>query len=251
MAPVCRPVLLTTLILEALAVSGTERGTPILWKSVAIPDSLLASHEHKGQTLRYGGDVRIGDLTGDGQIDFVVFRSTGNAMKPCFLAAFTMEGKVLWRAGKGGTQPARPGPVALHDIDGDGRTEVVCFFIDPARKAPPGSMADVVVQIRDGATGRLEHQAAPPALLYNGGMLWKGTGQRVATLPGLPPLVGPPKMGWYHCIPADLCGDARDELVLYNPWDRRILLYTPAPLDPAAYRGYRPGPRQYNARLMD
>ena len=25
----------------------------------------------------------------------------------------------------------------------------------------------------------------------------------------------------------------------------------PAPLDDAAYRGYRPGPRQYNARLMD
>jgi len=88
-------------------------------------------------------------------------------------------------------------------------------------------------------------------LLYNGGMLWRGTGEPFARLPGLPPLVGPAKMGWCHCICADVCGDAREELVLYNPWDRRILIYTPAPLDESAFRGYRPGPRQRTLRLMD
>lgn len=58
-------------------------------------------------------------------------------------------------------------------------------------------------------------------------------------------------MGWYHCVPADLCGDEREELLLYNPWDRFIYIYTPEPFFEAEYVGYRPGARQYNARLMD
>ena len=88
-------------------------------------------------------------------------------------------------------------------------------------------------------------------MLYNGGMLWdmeKETGQ---VLPGLPPPIGPPRMGWYHCVPADLCGDEREELLLYNPWDRFIYVYTPEPFGEGEYAGYRPGARQYNARLMD
>jgi hypothetical protein len=89
------------------------------------------------------------------------------------------------------------------------------------------------------------------AMLYNGGMLWHGNGTLRAELPGLPPPVGDTKMGWYHCIPANVCGDPREELVLYNPWDRHVWIYTPAPLKENAYRGYQPGPRQYNARLMD
>ncbi len=438
---------------------AAEPGTPILWKKVPIPADLLATAKHNGQTLRYGGDVRIGDLTGDGQADFVVFRSAAGGMKPCFLGAFTMDGKVLWRAGEGGGQPARPGPVAIHDIDGDGRAEVICFFLDRTTKAPPDSMGNVVIQIRDGATGKVKQQAAPepfrqcrgkgpnwvhhrifianfrgtptprdfvvklgdtmlafdenlavlwtyrikwndysrcaayipsvgdldgdgrdevnggyfvldhdgrprwerplgrhmdsvaitkwdggrvraicsgfghvvdadgtvilklgqkavphgqevrvanfaadlpgpemlirynghtpavmlvsnageivtrfklnaspnetgmeavhwggrgrPALLYNGGVLWSGTGDGSVPLPGLPRPVGPPKMGWYHCIPADVCGDEREEVVVYNPWDRFIAIYTPAPLDERVFKGYRPGPRQYNARLMD
>ena len=67
----------------------------------------------------------------------------------------------------------------------------------------------------------------------------------------IPPAAGPPRMGWYHCVSADLCGDAREEVLLYNPWDKFIYVYTPSPFDEAAYAGYRPTPRQYNARLMD
>ena len=455
-----RRVLHTLVMLASMAtVHAAQRGSPILHRKIPIPAALLASATHEGQTLRYGGDVRLGDLTGDGQADLLVFRSTHGGMKPCFLGAFTMDGQVLWTAGTRGGQPARPGPVAIHDIDGDGKAEVVCFFIDRARKARPESMANVVIQIRDGATGEVKKQAAPdaftkcrgkganwchhrilianfrgtpaprdfvvklgemvlafdqhlrllwsyripwndysrcsayipsvgdidgdgrdevnggyfvldhdgtprwekqlgrhmdsvaitewdngkmraicsgfghvmdadgnvvlklgeeavphgqevrvadfvpdlpgpemvirynghsphamlvsnagkivkrfklnpspnetgmeavywhgpdqPALLHNGGMLWRGTGEPFARMPGLPPPVGPPKMGWYHCIPADLCGDAREEMLLYNPWDRFIYVYTPAPLVDGAYKGYRAGPRQYNARLMD
>ena len=82
-------------------------------------------------------------------------------MKPCFLGAFTANGRPLWSDGKGGTQPSRPGPVAIHDLDGDGCTEVICFFHDEPIEADPTSMADVVIQIRDGATGCVKHEAAP------------------------------------------------------------------------------------------
>ena len=58
-------------------------------------------------------------------------------------------------------------------------------------------------------------------------------------------------MPWHHTIPANLCGDDREELLLYNPWDTAVYIYTPAPLDPSAYDRYRPTARQYNARLMD
>ena len=79
------------------------------------------------------------------------------------------------------------------------------------------------------------------------------------TLPGLEPLMTPPRvkdvpganMGWYHCFAADICGDEREEVVVYNPWDKFVAIYTPAPLDEDAYAGYRATPRQYNARLMD
>jgi hypothetical protein len=67
----------------------------------------------------------------------------------------------------------------------------------------------------------------------------------------LPEPVGPVKMGWYHCIPANVCQDEREEVVLYNPWDRWVYIYTPMPLKPDAFEGYRASPRQYNARLMD
>lgn len=88
-------------------------------------------------------------------------------------------------------------------------------------------------------------------LLYNGGELWNGDGSKHSDLPELPSPIGDTKMGWYHCIPADVTGDKREEVVLYNPWDKHIYIYTPFPLDESAFEGYNPGPRQYNVRLMD
>ena len=98
-----------------------------------------------------------------------------------------------------------------------------------------------------------------PALLANAGELWNARGETTGPLPGLPtpelPIAKQEapgwRMPWYHTIPADLCGDAREELLLYNPWDAAVYIYTPAPLDESAYAGYRPTDRQYNARLMD
>jgi hypothetical protein len=438
---------------------SNEFGKPILYKKIQLPAAILTNATIENQQLQFGGDVRIGDLSGDGQVDFLVYRSIDKGMKPCFISAFTIDGKILWQVGQGGEQPARPGPMAIHDIDGDTAAEVICFFIDPHRKATPDSMENVVIQIKDGSTGEVKNQAAPaefrkccgdgpnwvhqrilianfrgtetprdilvklgdkviafdenieilwtyrikwneygkcsayipsvgdidgdgrdevnggyylldhdgkpkwekqlgehmdsvaitewddgriraicsgfghvvdehgniilrlgkeivphgqevrcadfspescgpemitrynghepdvilvsnkgeilkrfqindspnntgmeaifwhghdaPALLYNGGMLWRGMGQLFAALPSLPEPVGPARMGWYHCIPANVCGDDREEIVLYNPWDKFIYIYTPSPLDEEAFKTYQPGQRQYNARLMD
>jgi len=433
--------------------SQTRRyGDPIAWRVIDVPPTLLAD---KG----FAGDIRMGDLDGDGQVEFVVFRSIDNGMKPSFIGAFDIEGKVLWSEGSDGGQPLRPGPVTVYDFDGDGCDEVLCFFIDPAVEAEASSMKNVVVQIRDGCDGAVRRQVKCPemqicsgsganwchqrllianfrgtawpqdfvvklgskvlafddrlnllwtytikwneysrcsayipalgdidgdgrdevnggfyildsdgrpmwegqiarhmdsvaivpwdngkmraicsgfghildengqvilklgeeqvphgqearvadfdttspgpemivrynghtpnvlavandahivrhfqlndspnhtgmeaiywngpghdALLYNGGMLWRASGEIAAQLPGLPKPVGPAKMGWYHCIPANVCGDAREEVVLYNPWDRRIWIFTPAPLKPEVFKSYKATPRQYNARLMD
>ena len=93
--------------------------------------------------------------------------------------------------------------------------------------------------------------ADSPALLYSGGMLWDpATGDGVE-LPGLPDPDPVGRMAWYHCIPANICGDDREDLVLYDPWNPRIYIYTAGPADDAVVDTYEPGPRQYNPRLMD
>jgi hypothetical protein len=89
-----------------------------------------------------------------------------------------------------------------------------------------------------------------PALLFSPSALFDGAGRRAVDFPDLPPPSGG-KMGWYHCFPADVCGDGREEVVLYDPYGDAVYIYTPAPLDEAAYGGYRHTPRQYNTRLLD
>ncbi len=440
--------------------SVNEKGKPLLYRKISIPQAFLTTSD----SLTYGGDICLGDLTGNGQADLLVYRAAlsvdGGAVQPCFIGAFTQQGDTLWHIGKGGVQPNRPGPVAIHDIDNDGKTEVITFFVDDVEKVTPHSMKHTRVQILDGATGKLRRQASPeeltasqgegpnwvhqrilianlrgkptpqdfviklgrkiiafdnelnvlwtytnqwdeyancpayvpavgdmdgdgideinggyfvlgadgkplweeklgknmdavvidywddphkkrafcsdfghvmdkqgnavlklgevvvphgqelrvahfddavpgpqmmirynghqpdvmlvglpgkvirrfrlndspnhtgmeavywngadqPAHLYNGGMLWNGQGKALKALPDLPKPVGSERQGWYHCIPANVCGDKREEAVLYNPWDRFVYIYTSSPLRQKAYDRYQPGPRQYNVRLMD
>lgn len=441
------------------------------WTMIAIPEAFQTTHGVDGTAPPYGGDIRIGDLRNTGQADFIVYRSLvgghkHGGLKPVFIGAFDQAGNVLWQQGEGGVQPARPGPLAIHDIDGDGRTEVIHLWKDPDTSAPDNSLGDVAVQIRDGATGTLKKELLPgdlppelaelrgagsqwvhqrilicnlrgtptprdfifkagnrlfafdqelnlmwtydipygrrpthsayipavgdidgdgrdevtggrylvdddgsvlfddtegritphcdsvaitewdgdnvrliasgggqvldatgkalirlgeevvphgqevrvarfikgdpkrqmvirwkghsnrmmsvdlegniltrfrvngspnntgmevvywfgpdrAALLHNGGMLWDPVAVESWTPPNLPPLQGPRRMGWYHCIPADLNGDGPEEMVLYNPWDNTVHVYgsTPPPDLPVA--GFKAGPRQYNPRLMD
>jgi len=145
----------------------SKNSNAVLLTQIPVPDPFLAAGP---DGITFCGDIRIGDLSNNGQVDFLVYRSTddahdGGGMKPCFLGAFDKEGVILWQQGEGGLQPSRPGPVAIHDMDGDGETEVLCFFVNPDIDCPPTSMRNVLIQIRNGKTGRIEKEAAPSALL--------------------------------------------------------------------------------------
>lgn len=97
--------------------------------------------------------------------------------------------------------------------------------------------------------GRGNQQAG---LLYNGGSLWRGTGQLYCRFQELPqPRIGEKRQGWYHAIPADVVGDKGEELIIYNPWDKAIFIYTGQPKGRAQEKAFVAGPRQYNPRLMD
>ncbi|MEM6634161.1 MAG: hypothetical protein AAF694_31075 [Bacteroidota bacterium] len=90
------------------------------------------------------------------------------------------------------------------------------------------------------------------AYLYNGGTLWNGTGKRVcqfAELNAQPK--GDKRQGWYHCIAVDIAGDAGEEIVLYNPWEASIFIYSASRKGWKQIKKFVPTPKQYNPRLMD
>lgn len=146
----------------------------LLYKRVALPEEFVSVE--KGR--RVGGDIRIGDLTGDGQVDFVAYRALGG-IKPSFVGAFNIEGEVLWAVGDkglcvedadgGGTlqtvSPDRPGPVAVWDIDGDGVQEVICFLVDEGiARTSKWNLEGVHLAILHGRTGEVKRRAAPEEL---------------------------------------------------------------------------------------
>ena len=450
--------------------SGPPREDAHLFRQLAIPKPFLTTKQ--GHT--FGGDIRIGDLNGDGRCDFLVYRCNHGApkgahmggVKPTFLGAFDLDGKVLWQVGKDGNQPSRPMSVAIKDWTGDGADDVICFWHQPQEGLQTDwqNLADVAIQLRDGRTGNLIREASPkaiterrrkdpvganwihqrllianfrgtpqprdvavklgdtylafdenfnvlwtyqtewvkysqcpayipavgdidndghdelltgyhlidddgsvmwkhrlgdnmdsvtidrwqgktrafcsgfghvmsakgdvilslgkelvphgqeirvanfhrkhagnemvirafghttkvhlvagesnkiistfdlqfsptnvgmdpvywngqdqPALLYNGGWLWDMEKAKGWQLPNLPPPNGGNvhRMGFYHFIPANICGDKREELVIWDPTAQHLYIYTPKSFDPSLRSKYIHGPRQYNPRLMD
>ena len=146
----------------------------ILYKKIRIPDAFI-SEDANG---RWGGDLRIGDLTGDGVVDFLVYKSLGG-MKPCFLGAFTLDGEPIWSVGDknltvadaDGTDtlrtlsPDRPGPVTVYDIDQDGCAEVICFLVDfDVERTSKWHLDAIDLVILDGKTGEVKKKASPPEL---------------------------------------------------------------------------------------
>lgn len=115
----------------------------------------------KFETPAYGAgrNVRFGDLDGDGQVDMLIAQNIPRVRGDAFdaiscLTAVTLDGRMLWQKGR---PDARNGlltndtPFQIHDIDGDGRNEVVL-------------VRDFKLQVLDGRTGEAKRSVAMPAM---------------------------------------------------------------------------------------
>ena len=107
-----------------------------------------------------GRSLRLGDLDGDGELEFLIAQAStradgGNYEQISCLTAFRRSGEVLWQLGR----PVKPArltdaptqdlPFQVADVDGDGRAELVMC-------------RDWQLEIRDAATGKLRRAAPTP-----------------------------------------------------------------------------------------
>ncbi len=118
---------------------------PVLWKKAATDG------------FGVGRNLRFGDLNNDGQIEVLIGQMVhhgpkdSNSELSC-LTAMTFDGKVLWRIGEPDAWKDRlTNDVAfqVHDLDGDGRTEVVYCM-------------NMKLIVADGATGKTRYEAPTP-----------------------------------------------------------------------------------------
>lgn len=56
----------------------------LLWKRIRVPETRCTEALVGGRWRRYAGDVRVGDLGGSGDTDFLVYRSR-DAVRPTSL----------------------------------------------------------------------------------------------------------------------------------------------------------------------
>jgi rhamnogalacturonan endolyase len=106
-----------------------------------------------------GRNVRFGDLDGDGRLDMLFAQQVPKVRGDAFdqiscLTAVTLEGKILWQQGRPNPKNdllTNDTPFQIHDLDGDGRTEVAL-----AR--------DFQLQVLDGRTGKQLRSAWLPQM---------------------------------------------------------------------------------------
>ncbi len=118
---------------------------PIVWKKAGT------------EGFGVGRNIRFGDLNNDGQIDVLIGQvlhhgpKDSNSELSC-LTAMTFDGKILWRTGQpDGWKDHLTNDVGfqIHDLDGDGRTEVIyCMNME--------------IIVADGATGKTRYKAPTP-----------------------------------------------------------------------------------------
>ncbi len=196
------------------------------------------------QTPKFGAgrNVRLGDLDGDGTPEMLfaqnIPRIGDNFIQISCLTAVTLDGRVLWQLGR---PDSRNGlltadtPFQIHDIDGDGQSEVVM-------------VKDFKLQVLEGRTGQVRTWVwMPEALPDNGKKPFRLTnGDSLAFLNlsgqtgrhellvkdrysnfwtfdnGLKRLwQGQGQTGHFPC-PVDIDGDGRDEVAIgYALWDHR------------------------------
>lgn len=84
----------------------------------------------KFDTRSFGTDqnIRLGDLTQDGNKEILFARSKKNSDKISCITAMNLEGDIIWQYGDTLSSWNKEGeelPVQIHDLDGDGKREVV------------------------------------------------------------------------------------------------------------------------------
>ena len=124
-----------------------ENPRPKLWKKFETPG------------FGAGRNVRFGDLDGDGVPDMLIAQNIPRVQADAFdqiscLTAVTLDGRVLWQSGRPNPRNAlltNDTPFQIHDIDGDGRNEVVV-------------VRDFQLQILDGQTGKVRRWVWMPKM---------------------------------------------------------------------------------------
>ena len=118
---------------------------PKLWKKLSTP------------RFGAGRNVRFGDLDGDRRPDMLIAQNVRKASRNSFdhiscLTAVNLDGRVLWQIGRPDPYNdvlANDTPFQIHDLDGDGASEVVL-------------VKDFKIQVLDGKTGRVKQWAWMP-----------------------------------------------------------------------------------------
>jgi hypothetical protein len=97
-------------------------------------------------------NLRLGDLTGDGNKEFVFVRPGASGEGVGSLTAMNLDGEVLWQHGvqsSGSLRSSEELPVQIHDLDGDGSREVIYF-------------SEGWIRILDGRNGKLVRRKRVP-----------------------------------------------------------------------------------------
>lgn len=121
---------------------------PVLWKKIST------------EGFGVGRNLRFGDLTGNGEPDVLITQVLHHGPKDAYsecacLTAMNFDGEILWRIGEPDAWKdhlTNDVGVQIHDIDGDGRNEVIYC-------------KDFEIVIVDGATGTVKHKAPTPKSL--------------------------------------------------------------------------------------
>ncbi len=129
----------------ALSKIRASNPQPRLWKTFTTPG------------FGAGRNVRFGDLDGDGRLDLLIAQNIPRVRGDAFdhiscLTAVTLDGKVLWQLGRPDPRNGlltNDTPFQIHDIDGDGRNEVILI-------------RDFQLQVLEGATGKLRQRSWLP-----------------------------------------------------------------------------------------
>src|SRR5262249_42521891 len=136
---------------EQLAGLRAQNPQPKVWKTF--------------RTSKFGAgrNVRFGDLDGDGTPEMLIAQNIprigDNFIQISCMTAVTLDGKVLWQLGRpdprNGLLTADT-PFQIHDLDGDGRNEVVM-------------VKDFKLQVLEGASGRVRKWVWMPQALPDNG----------------------------------------------------------------------------------